>query len=75
MIPLQLLQRLAYEILLRLIRNLAQTFCFSRLSQKTKAGLTEILNKFHSKFQMPPIIKIVSLEKANNFYIGRFWSA
>jgi hypothetical protein len=28
---------------------------------------------FHSKFEIPPKSKIVSLEKLDNFYIGRFY--
>jgi hypothetical protein len=46
MIPLQLLQRLAYEIFLGLIRNLAQTCCFSRLSQKAGAGVDHLVEQF-----------------------------
>jgi hypothetical protein len=41
-IPLQLLQRLDYEILLGLVRTWAQTFYFSRLSQNAKAGVDRI---------------------------------
>jgi hypothetical protein len=34
--------------------------------------MTKFLHIFHSKFEMPPIMKIVPLKKMNNFYIGRF---
>jgi hypothetical protein len=36
--------------------------------------LTKFSTLFHSKFKMPPNMKVVSLEKLDNFYIGRFWS-
>jgi hypothetical protein len=31
----------------------------------------QVLTIFHSKFEMPPKSKVVSLEKLDNFYIGR----
>jgi hypothetical protein len=39
-----------------------------------KRPLTEFLSSKTSKFEMPPIGKVVSLKMTNNFYIGRFGS-
>jgi hypothetical protein len=36
--------------------------------------LTKFSTLFHSKFEMPSNMKVVSLEKLDNFYIERFWS-
>jgi hypothetical protein len=36
--------------------------------------LTKFSTLFHSKFEIPSNMKVVSLEKLDNFYIGRFWS-
>jgi hypothetical protein len=35
-------------------------------------SLTTFLTNFHSKFEMPQIMKMASLEKMQNFCIGRF---
>jgi hypothetical protein len=35
---------------------------------------TNFSTLFHSKFEMPFNMKIVSLKKLENYYIGRFWS-
>jgi hypothetical protein len=34
--------------------------------------LTKIFTPLHSKFEMPPIMKIMSSERMHNFYIGQF---
>jgi hypothetical protein len=34
--------------------------------------LTKFFTFFHSKFEMPFNMKVVSLEKLDNFHIGRF---
>jgi hypothetical protein len=36
--------------------------------------LTKFSTLFQSKFEIPSNMKVVSLEKLDNFYIGRFWS-
>jgi hypothetical protein len=35
---------------------------------------TQFLANLHSKFECPPIMKIVFTEITKNFYIGRIWS-
>jgi hypothetical protein len=35
-----------------------------------QTALTKILSNFHSKFEMPPIMKNMFLEKRYNFHIG-----
>jgi hypothetical protein len=45
---------------------------FPRFKTLFKRPLTEFLSSNTSKFEMPPIGKVVSLETTNNFYIGRF---
>jgi hypothetical protein len=47
---------------------------FRVLMNRKKLQLTEFFSIFHSKSAMPPKSKVVSLEKLDNFYIGRFWS-
>jgi hypothetical protein len=34
--------------------------------------LTKISTLFHSKLEMPSYMKVVSLDKLDNFHIGRF---
>jgi hypothetical protein len=34
--------------------------------------LTKFFTLFHSKFEMPIYMKVVFLDKLNNFHIGRF---
>jgi hypothetical protein len=36
--------------------------------------LTKFFTKFHSKFEMPIYMKVVSLNKMDNFHKDRFWS-
>jgi hypothetical protein len=44
---------------------------FSWFKTLFKQPLTEFLSSKTSKFEMPPIREVVSLEKMDNFYIGR----
>jgi hypothetical protein len=34
--------------------------------------LTKVFTNFHSKFEMPIYMKVVSLDKLDNFHKGRF---
>jgi hypothetical protein len=45
---------------------------FSLHQQMQFLPLTTFLTNFHSKFEMPQIMKMASLEKMQNFCIGRF---
>jgi hypothetical protein len=57
------------QILHKLLANFE---CLSTLVNGTQLQLTKFFTIFHYKFAMPPKSKIVSLEKLDNFYIGRF---
>jgi hypothetical protein len=37
-------------------------------------AVDQVFHIFHSKFEMPSNMKVVSLKKLDNFYIVRFWS-
>jgi hypothetical protein len=42
--------------------------------EQWKLQLTKFFTFFRSKFEMPSNMKVVFLEKLDNFYIGRIWS-
>jgi hypothetical protein len=46
--------------------------CHSVLMNKRCWQLTKISTLFHSKLEMTTYMKVVSLDKLDNFYIGRF---
>jgi hypothetical protein len=46
--------------------------CHSILVNSTRLQLTKFSTIVHSEFAMPSNMKVVSLEKLENFYIGRF---
>jgi hypothetical protein len=71
---LQLLQRAAYVLVKDVTRNVRKILRFSCLETLFKIALTKFLSILHSKFEMPPIRKMVSLKKMHNFCIGRFLS-
>jgi hypothetical protein len=43
---------------------------FSTQVNSAQLQLTKFFTIFHSKFEMSPRSKVVSLEKLDNFYIG-----
>jgi hypothetical protein len=49
----------------------AKMMSFSTLVNSTRLQLTKFFSIFHSKFEMPPKSKVVSLEKLDNVYIRR----
>jgi hypothetical protein len=51
---------------------MAKMMSFMVPMNSTRLQLTKFFTLFHSKFEMPPKSKVVSLEKLDNFYIGRF---
>jgi hypothetical protein len=42
--------------------------------EQWKLQLTKFFTRFRSKFEMPSNMKVVFLEKLDNFYFGRIWS-
>jgi hypothetical protein len=46
--------------------------CHSMLVNMSCWQLTKFSTLFHSKLEMPSFVKVVSLEKPDNFRIGRF---
>jgi hypothetical protein len=57
-------QRFEHELLAKMLSFLA-------LVNSARLQLTKFFTIFHSKFEMPPKRKVVSLEKLDNFYIWR----
>jgi hypothetical protein len=41
-------------------------------SEQELLAVDQVFHRFHSKFEMPSYMKVVSLEKLDNFHIGRF---
>jgi hypothetical protein len=39
-----------------------------------KTAVDQVFHPFRSKFEMPSNMKVVFLEKLDNFYIARMWS-
>jgi hypothetical protein len=72
--PLQYLQRPTYGLVNGLARNASRKSTFARLKTLFKWPLTDSLSFETSKFEMLPMVKVVSLETTNNFCIGGFWS-
>jgi hypothetical protein len=52
--------------------NVKKSSGFHGADESEKLQLTEIFTNFHSKFEMPPKRKVVSLKKLDKLYIGRF---
>jgi hypothetical protein len=44
------------------------------LGEQEMMSVDQFFTNFLSKFEMPIYMKVVSLEKLEDFHIGRFWS-
>jgi hypothetical protein len=55
-------------------KKLANFECQSVLVNRRYCHLGKFFTFFHSKFQMPIYMKVVSLNKLDNFHKGRFLS-
>jgi hypothetical protein len=51
--------------------KLRMSLCFGEQEMLT---VDHVFTNFHSKFEMPICMKVVSLNKLDNFHIGRFLS-
>jgi hypothetical protein len=59
-------------LMIGLVWNASRKSAFAQLKTLFIWPLTEFLSFKTSKFEMPPIMEVVSLEKMYNFFIGRF---
>jgi hypothetical protein len=55
--------------------RLANIECQSVFMNRRYCPLSKFFMLFHSKFKMPIYMKVVSLNKLDNFHKGRFLSA
>jgi hypothetical protein len=71
-IRLQLVQRVAYVLVIPLTRKRDKVTDFPQPGLLFMIDSTLSLDNLHLKFEYPPIMKVVFPETTKNFYISRF---